>query len=168
VANQYVATGSNSENNNRCDFCHAVQAWDIVSYDHSLTGFILEGKHLQIKCGSCHRIEGQEAGSLNVKFRISKKDCQGCHDDVHQNQFSQANDKEVTNCNQCHTAANWMANKFDHDKTSRFKLEGQHKLLECSKCHKPIDISGKITVRYKPLDTSCSACHADKWTMFKG
>jgi Cytochrome c7 and related cytochrome c len=59
------------------------------------------------------------------------------------------------NCAVCHDTKDWKnvrTESFDHSKT-KFPLVGQHKMLECRKCHTTLDFS--------KAKTECSACHAD-------
>jgi len=64
-------------------------------------------------------------------------------------------DKFNIDCITCHTTDNWRkikANGFNHNKT-RFPLMGQHKTVNCRKCHTSLDFS--------KLRTECSSCHTD-------
>ena len=47
---------------------------------------------------------------------------------------------------------------FDHDKSSRFPLEGAHEKVACSKCH---PAPPGQPVKYKPLEQACRSCHSD-------
>jgi hypothetical protein len=161
--NQYVIIKKSEDNQDRCEFCHSVESWQTITYDHSKTNFKLEGKHRSVTCRACHKGNNIQA-SEEIQFKISKKDCQDCHQDIHMGQFAlydsaQTGDNSGTNCNRCHTVNNWSPVKFDHNRDARFKLEGAHKKLSCSQCHKAVKIRGKLTNHYKPLETSCNSCH---------
>lgn len=64
-----------------------------VIYGHSLTGYELTGKHIQVPCNQCH---------LNNDYENTPTTCNDCHakDDVHQGQLG-------TDCAACHTTAAW-------------------------------------------------------------
>ncbi|MDD5184535.1 MAG: cytochrome c3 family protein [Paludibacter sp.] len=58
-------------------------------------------------------------------------------------------------CAVCHTTENWSKikeNGFNHN-TTKFPLVGQHKMVDCRKCHTSLDFS-KAT-------TNCASCHTD-------
>jgi len=60
------------------------------------------------------------------------------------------------NCEDCHTQDNWQVNiktiLFNHDQTG-FKLEGQHKTVECRQCHS--------SLKFEEAKSNCSSCHRD-------
>ncbi|HEY6913036.1 MAG TPA: hypothetical protein VI413_00030, partial [Paludibacter sp.] len=51
-------------------------------------------------------------------------------------------DKLKVDCAVCHVTENWTRIKpgFDHNKT-KFPLTGQHKMIDCRKCHVSLDFS---------------------------
>jgi hypothetical protein len=59
-------------------------------------------------------------------------------------------------CGDCHTTEGWKVNlkniNFNHDQTT-FKLEGQHRQVDCKTCHKSLVFTG--------LGTECISCHTD-------
>jgi len=58
-------------------------------------------------------------------------------------------------CNVCHSTDSWTkikANAFNHDQTD-FPLVGQHKVVECRKCHADLVFSN--------AKSDCNACHND-------
>ncbi len=166
-ASLYVKSEMSGTDKKKCEFCHSVKSWDLITFDHSRTGFILAGKHKSIRCGSCHQKPDDSIPNPAIKFKIGGKKCQDCHKDIHRGQFIDggSSGKEVsgfTRCNRCHSPEDWRASGFNHDRDSKFKLEGAHKGVACNKCHKSTVESGENIVIYKPLDTACSACHAQK------
>ncbi len=136
-----------------CAHCHTVQSWEEVTFDHSLTKFALEGKHQDVDCKKCHK---PDAGGV-IQFSGLSKQCQGCHDDAHMGQFADRNGK--VQCERCHAPKSWLAEKFDHNRDARFKLNGAHQKVACQQCHKKENIRGEMVVRFKPLKTSCKFCH---------
>lgn len=64
-------------------------------------------------------------------------------------------EKLKINCAVCHNTDNWnkiKTGEFNHNKTN-FPLVGQHKTVECKKCH--------LTLEFSKAKTECSSCHVD-------
>lgn len=166
TSEQYVRYVKSEPKKDKCAFCHSVNSWEMITFDHTQTEFKLEGKHQTVKCKSCHRDgDGKETEGL-LKFKIAQKSCQDCHNDIHLGQFSEKDDSStskagLTKCERCHTSTNWRAVNFDHDRDSRFKLEGAHRNLKCIICHKKDSDSSEAIIIYKPLAIACSACHSN-------
>ncbi len=121
-----------------CSNCHTPTAWNKTHFDHSRTGFALEGKHQDQACFRCHP-NGTELED------DTQRDCSYCHTDVHSAQF------KGTGCDECHKAFEyWNIPLFNHE-ISRFDLTGRHQLVPCGGCHQE--------GHYKPIDSSCSNCH---------
>ncbi|MEW6051774.1 MAG: hypothetical protein AB1644_12045 [Candidatus Zixiibacteriota bacterium] len=144
--------------NKGCEFCHSEETWRQVRFDHGLTRFALEGKHSSVDCRKCHtgRVKGVKEPALTMIGAATV--CSGCHQDIHLGQFAAAG-SNVTDCAGCHTPQDWKARKFDHNRQSRFKLDGAHIRVPCQKCHRPIMVGTEPFVAYKPLDTACASCH---------
>ena len=140
--------------------------WDPTpkGFDHTKTGFALDGKHAGVSCRSCHNAQhitgAQRAGLANKDltrtwFGLSSN-CLTCHEDKHQGRFG-------TNCTQCHSTSDWKTAKidkqaFDHSKT-RYPLTGAHRQVSCERCHTS-GSDGKP--RYAGIAFStCTACHSD-------
>jgi hypothetical protein len=162
----YVRYAKSDPKKEKCTYCHSVENWEMITFDHSQTEFKLEGKHQSAKCSSCHRDPDEKDTSSPVNFKIAAKSCQDCHQDSHIGQFSEKSTSSgditgVTKCDRCHAPVDWSAAGFSHDRDSRFKLEGAHRDLKCIKCHKKNYNSPGEPVIYKPLDTACSACHGN-------
>jgi hypothetical protein len=105
----------------------------------------------------CHKPPNQETRLINVDFKAAPSQCEGCHQDVHGDQFVQAG---VTPCTQCHNSAKWKPSLFDHDKRTEFPLQGAHQNVRCEQCHKLTrTIAGKTVLFYKPTPKECAACH---------
>ena len=83
--------------------------------------------------------------------------CVTCHEDIHQGQFVEKSG--IVICEKCHGFTDWFAEKFDHNRDSKFRVDGAHAAVKCEGCHKKEKKSGKEFVRYKPLATACSNCH---------
>ena len=149
-----------------CTTCHSdhlSKKYDIVhldknKFDHKDTGFLLEGKHKEKKCEDCHKAE-RIADPLIKKKKMTflglNTSCLSCHEDRHQKTLS-------VNCTDCHTHEAFKpASRFDH-KRSDFQLKGQHKTVECKKCHEIGKLNGKDFQKFKGLQfTTCANCHKD-------
>lgn len=122
-----------------CGSCHTPNGWKNVSFNHSKTGFQLNGKHTSVQCSACH---------VNNIFRGTPKNCFACHaaKDAHNGQFG-------TDCSSCHSPSGWKNVTFDHGKTA-FPLMGGHAKVQCTSCH--------INNVYKGTAKNCYACHASK------
>jgi len=122
----------------KCAQCHQSTAWPKAKFNHDKTKFPLKGRHKRVSCGSCH------AGS---RYKNTPKNCISCHsiDDAHTG-------KNGKKCQTCHVPAKWKKLIFNHDRKTKFKLEGRHKKVKCSSCH-----TGPIYK--KKLKTNCVACH---------
>ena len=91
------------------------------------------------------------------RYEGTPKDCSGCHEDVHREQFA-----DYAGCTSCHASQlSWDLLSFDHNSQSEFPLTGAHRLLDCSACHKPVGglSEGGSYVRYKPMGKECRDCH---------
>jgi hypothetical protein len=119
-----------------CERCHNSEAWKKISFDHSRTRFPLEGKHAPVACEKCHASDN---------FKATPTACIGCHlnKDKHKGVLGKQ-------CESCHSAKDWKAIVFDHDKTE-FKLLGSHQKVECLKCHK--------TPQLRETPKNCVECH---------
>ena len=138
-------------NNGGCRNCHLNTTWQEIKFDHNTTLFALTGKHRETDCRQCHfdKTGGQH-------FKGLDQNCSTCHTDVHNNQFAENN---RTDCGKCHITDDWNPVKFNHDNT-RFKLDGAHAGLECTRCHKPAVQNGRRYIIYKIENITCASCHS--------
>ena len=121
-----------------CAKCHVVKDWKTVKFDHDKTDYKLLGKHVDVKCLSCH---------IGNKYKDTPKQCNSCHkkEDKHKGSFG-------PKCESCHDEKSWKEILFDHDKKTKYPLLGKHRDTKCVSCHK-----GDL---YKDkLKTTCTACH---------
>lgn len=132
-----------------CENCHTVESFSGISFDHKLTSFPLEGAHKNQTCRACHFNENNEQ-----KFAVLSNRCDQCHADMHGGQFKTKYDNA---CELCHVNENWEPLRFEHDST-RFKLDGRHKDVECFKCHKPVENENYINYTFE--EVKCALCHA--------
>ena len=124
----------------RCESCHVEQSWKKTSFDHARTAFPLLGRHAMAECKSCH---------TSARYKDAKRDCFSCHtrDDVHKRRLG-------PRCETCHNSRDWKAWDFNHDRKTRFALDGAHRRLDCYACHR------RATDQPPALATSCVSCHA--------
>ena len=133
-------------------------------FDHSKTGYALDGKHAGVSCRSCHNPQHISAQArtllvgkdLNRTWLGLSPACITCHEDKHQGRFG-------SDCARCHSTVDWKAASidkatFDHSKT-HFPLTGEHRHILCKSCHMP---GADGQQRYSGLQfANCSDCHRD-------
>lgn len=133
-------------------------------FNHSATGFTLDGKHAGVSCRACHNLQHIAAPQrallaskdLNHTWMGLTPSCATCHEDAHQGRLG-------SNCAQCHSTTDWKAasvdqKAFDHSKTL-YPLTGAHQQVKCESCHTP---GPNGQARYAGLPfASCSDCHRD-------
>lgn len=141
-----------------CEACHSTRSWtDVNGFDHSKTAFPLRGVHRTVTCGACHKAP---AGQTQVQFKGTPQACEACHKDSHAGQF--VSPAGITGCDGCHTEQRWKPSTFDHDKRTRFPLQGGHAGVACDECHMQTkEIEGNAVVFYKPTPLKCDACHGN-------
>ena len=103
----------------RCASCHGTSGWNRIprgrfegDFDHTATGFPLDGRHADASCASCHL-------------------------DYHLGAFEGS--ASGPECAACHTSQGWAPSEFDvfkHDETA-FALTGAHRVVPCLDCHGP-------------------------------
>lgn len=133
----------------RCSACHSTVGWRPVTFDHSKTGFPLDGAHLGASCSGCH-----VSGDFQRPVPTS---CAACHRDVHTGEFG-------TRCGSCHDARDWTS-RFDasaHQRTN-FPLTGRHAAIACEECHLE-----QRDRRFTRATVACYACHAADYARTAG
>lgn len=132
---------------------------DKKNFNHSLTGYVLNGRHLEISCESCHNksfIKDEMVLKKSFSFLGLNRNCNSCHNDFH-------NKSAGNDCENCHNTISFKSNiNFDHSKTS-FELKGSHQKLDCVNCHKRTYLSNnKEALIFKSKKKpSCVDCHED-------
>jgi len=130
-----------------CTDCHDETKWQQTTFDHKKTNFLLNGKHADIACQSCHVNDVAEpVGTECVTCHLSK--------DKHSNSFG-------NKCDSCHSEKGWEETEYDHFKETKFRLLGKHESLSCESCHsvqkyKQADKQGNNPHK---LAKSCNGCH---------
>jgi hypothetical protein len=147
-----------------CQACHTTQTWRNPSgFDHSKTEFPLTGAHRSVGCAECHTAKATSGGTTGKAsaFASAPKNCDGCHQDPHGDQFAGAGGK--TTCASCHATTHWAPSNFNHNRDSAFSLEGAHQNVPCASCHQMRrELNGQPVLFYKPTPTACAECHADQ------
>lgn len=147
-----------------CTQCHTDASWKSLvpgGFDHATTQFALEGRHAAAACSGCHKPDGTDARRL--VFAAAERACRGCHAQVHGAQFDDkwSVPEKGVDCGRCHVTVDWLAEKFDHERDSRFPLRGVHEKTPCAACHlKELTDTGTM-IHFKPLPVTCRECHAE-------
>jgi hypothetical protein len=162
-----------------CDACHTVNGFIPARFDvpaHAKTPFPLKGGHQAVPCNGCHRADRslldrvprallallkRERRPLLVSpvvFRFSGEldRCDSCHRDPHGGQF--AAKVKASGCTVCHRDQSFHTLAFDHDRDSRYPLEGPHAKAACEGCHRA---GAAGVVQYTGVSRDCQACHLD-------
>jgi hypothetical protein len=129
-----------------CRNCHTdhrgrdakVAEFDQKAFDHKQTDFVLRQRHVQVDCAKCH--------ATGKRWREASNECSVCHraDDKHHGNLG-------SKCADCHNERKWSEVKFDHDKETKFPLEGKHIDTKCESCHP--------RANYKDAPKTCIGCH---------
>ncbi len=129
-----------------CEVCHSTDTWTLrtdASFNHSTTGFPLEGTHQAVACRTCHE---------NLVFTGKSTDCASCHADVHQEELG-------PNCVRCHTTQSWVVPDMrDKHQETRFPLLGAHRLINCEECH-----ARASTHHFAGTPITCITCHKKEY-----
>jgi hypothetical protein len=178
--------GSSEVRDAKCKSCHSEHAglefepvhWvsGKEGFNHSLTGFALEGGHHGKQCSDCHRsdyvvAEGVKAdANVNVSrtyLGLSTR-CTSCHADEHAGQVK-------GDCQTCHNFDAWKpAPGFSHAMT-QYPLTGKHEQVDCDKCHPWQTVTSVAANRVQKKERvgtyakyadltypNCIPCHRDK------
>ena len=135
-----------------CKQCHSESSFHNIkgntNFDHSKTGFLLEGKHASVSCTLCHKTK--------ISDPLKHDNCTDCHTDFHKGQFAKSD--KSPDCSKCHTVRGFSPSNFtvaNHNQGT-FKLEGSHVEVACFKCHKK---QGNWS--FRNVGKSCTDCHTD-------
>jgi nitrate/TMAO reductase-like tetraheme cytochrome c subunit len=61
-----------------CTECHNTENWKASKFNHNNTAFRLDGKHINVPCGKCHKPE-QQGSYIYVKYKLKEYKCESCH-----------------------------------------------------------------------------------------
>lgn len=131
------------------------------AFDHSLTGWPLDGAHASVDCRRCHepgKIRSAEALRAQGKdlertfLGLGGEACVECHADPHGGTVGEL-------CESCHTVEAWRpAGGFDHA-TTRFPLTGGHREVGCAECHR--EAAREESPSFAVAGLACRDCHRD-------
>jgi len=162
-----------------CTDCHNEGSWKTLNsgnkFDHNLTDFPLKGLHVGVDCKACHT-------SGNNTTSLAFQRCLDCHDDYHEDEFSNLSPKP--DCNECHLLTEpftFTTFGIERHQESDFELVDAHLATPCFSCHLSEDRwdfrdvgercvdchedihQGFISEQYYP-NSDCKECHqADTW-----
>ena len=126
-----------------CQDCHTVMGFKPVpGFDHTLTGFTVDGQHSSLECASCH--EGANGDAMRL---VATATCSTCHPSTH----AEFAEKPCTECHETEHAT-FASGVFDHRATS-WPLERRHKAQDCAACH-------PVGQEHAPSGR-CMSCHED-------
>lgn len=135
-----------------CTQCHSEVSFHIIkntqNFDHSKTGFKLDGRHSVVSCVSCHKT------SYGTHLKHDK--CTDCHTDYHRNQFNSSG--ALTDCSKCHTVNGFSPANYTIEQHNQceFKLKGAHVAVACFECHKKEE-----KWNFRKIGNVCADCHKD-------
>ncbi len=144
---------------NDCAKCHSTEAFSPAEkFDHNKTDFALTGKHSDVDCIGCHKMETRSGKEFQHFADVPSSNCNSCHDDVHDNNLG-------TDCKQCHTDRSFTSSsrlqRFKHHRTN-FPLKGKHKQVDCFSCHAENASPPTLFQDNLGIPTeNCVACHED-------
>lgn len=131
-----------------CATCHPITTWAAGMFNHSATGWALQGAHTTLACTACH-IGG------NYSLTSANTDCYGCHTTDWQSTATLGGSVPnhiaamyPTTCITCHTTwatTNWLGATFTH---TYFAIP--HHQSVCGDCH-------LVSTNYASF--SCISCH---------
>lgn len=113
-------------------------------FDHTTTGFPLEGAHAGTACRACHD---------DPVFAHVGIACADCHTDVHRGRLGPG-------CEDCHRPGRWFDRQEQrrrHDGTA-LPLTGAHASVDCVACH-----GDPVTAYYVGTPTDCYDCHRETY-----
>lgn len=132
---------------------------DEDAFDHSLTGYELEGEHGRIDCRECHQpsnIANSEIRDRQGTYLGMGTTCLTCHTDYHQGTL-------VSRCTDCHNIESFRpAPGFDHAETE-YPLTGAHREVDCIDCHEKGVRYGEEYQAFSGVShNECTDCHNDE------
>lgn len=146
--------------NRPCELCHKEHkgpeyelfAWGtfggLQKFNHEITGFSLTGRHSVVECDKCHK---QKTATGRPSYLLAPTNCQSCHKSPH----GELHDT-VAGCERCHDAKSWRPLdplNFDHNRDSRFPIDGRHVGVNCVSCHP------RSMYRLSNWNSDCTPCH---------
>ncbi|MCF8274413.1 MAG: cytochrome c family protein [Flavobacteriaceae bacterium] len=140
-----------------CAKCHNENSFVVLKslkfFDHTLTDYPLEGKHLQVDCKKCHT----DRYTKPIDFSA----CKNCHKDYHKGEFKEKEKGISPDCKECHSLQegfDYSLYTLEKHNKSKFPLQGAHVATPCFACH----VSEKQKRwTFRNLGSDCNNCHKD-------
>lgn len=133
---------------NACADCHRTEGFQLVrNFDHGEFGFVLDGRHSEISCQSCHPKHLLSDYKIpNVAPGANAQACVNCHMDVHDGAYG-------SQCQSCHNTSRFevAGGEKVHD-LGFFELKGAHDQMDCQTCH-------TADTNLQGLGPACGWCH---------
>jgi hypothetical protein len=156
-----------------CGACHGVEGFSPSTYtarQHGSAPYALEGNHLNVSCGGCHRPSTTTKGSRTARqLRMPFAKCEDCHTDAHAGQLA---GRTETRCASCHAVGGWAPSLYSPKQHGALTLalDGRHSEIACGACHgltraglpshANASALGDAKVAFR-LDPACGSCHVD-------
>jgi hypothetical protein len=137
-----------------CAECHTEndfhQLRNTGAFNHNLTRFPLQGKHVAVDCKKCHTGE-------SMTDPLPHNTCATCHQDYHKSQFATAL-AAAPDCAKCHSVEGFEESSFSLEQhaQSAFPLEGAHVATPCFACHRKEE-----RWEFRQIGQRCADCHKD-------
>jgi len=136
----------------QCSTCHDTVLWSTGKFDHSTTGWPLQGAHTTTPCASCHMVPPHSA------LLRRNTDCYGCHQAAWLSTQTLGGQvpnhiaaKFSTTCLSCHTTwvtTGWLGATLSAAQHTWFRIP--HHGSVCSDCH-------QVSTDYAQF--TCIMCH---------
>src|SRR5882672_200139 len=136
----------------QCSTCHDTVLWSTGKFDHSTTGWPLQGAHTTTPCASCHM------GATPFGLTAANTDCYGCHQAAWLSTQTLGGQvpnhiaaKFSTTCLSCHTTwvtTGWLGATLSAAQHTWFRIP--HHGSVCSDCH-------QVSTDYAQF--TCIMCH---------
>lgn len=138
-----------------CAQCHKESSFLSLKkmdfFDHSVTDYPLEGKHVGVDCKECHT----ERFSTPIDF----SECKNCHDDYHQGEFTENGlSPDCVACHSLNDGFDYSLYTLEQHQETAFPLEGAHLATPCFACH--VD-EREDRWTFRDLGQQCVDCHED-------
>ncbi|MEW5755959.1 MAG: hypothetical protein AB1810_06605 [Pseudomonadota bacterium] len=122
---------------------HAQEKLDLRKFDHTTTGFALQGAHTRVDCAGCHQ---------RGVFKGTPRECGLCHSRGGMVGATGKHAKHIPsrdNCGECHNvSAWWPAPGMNHSAA----------IGACINCHNGYYVAGKSSQHMQSSD-NCEDCH---------
>ena len=139
----------------QCVKCHSEKSFlslkTMDSFNHDLTDFHLEGKHMEVDCKQCHKKRFSEPIDFSA--------CNKCHIDYHRGEF--ALNGISPDCVECHSLEkgfDYSLYTLEEHQSTDFPLEGAHLATPCFACHVSEE---EDRWTFIDLGSTCNDCHED-------